>query len=116
MSYITIAGNIVDEYADLRYSGSGSPWCKFTVAVNRKENDEWVSSFYRCKMFGEQAEYFAESAVQGSRVMITGRMQEEHWENKDGEKRSGWVLMAQEGAMSTKYYPALPQKPERTDT
>lgn len=102
---VTIFGNLTKD-PELKFSGSGSAWGFFTVANTewKKENDQWVeagASFYDVKMFGEAMERVAESFVKGDRVIVIGKLRQETWE-KDGEKRSKMVVVADEVGASTK--------------
>jgi single-strand DNA-binding protein len=97
---ITITGNLTAA-PELRFTNSGAAVAGFTVAVNRttfnRQTDKWEdagTSFYRCEAWRQLAENIAESLDKGSRVIVTGRWLEQHWETPEGEKRSGWKLTA----------------------
>ncbi|GAA2392413.1 hypothetical protein GCM10010404_57080 [Nonomuraea africana] len=49
-----------------------------------------VSVFMRCSAFRELAEHIAESASRGTRVVVTGRLQQRSYEDKQDIKR--WVI------------------------
>jgi len=68
----------------------GGFMANFRVAVNTraKVNGEWCdrTTFYRCTIFGKQAEWLARDMQKGSLVLVSGEHSAEEWE-KDGVKR-----------------------------
>lgn len=116
---VIIVGNLASkDGVELNYSGAGKAWCRFTVVEGggkKKDSDErWPSHFFDCKMFGEHAEHFAESAAKGDRVMVTGTLEQEKWETDDGDKRSRIVVIVDEAGLSTRWHPVEAQRPERS--
>ncbi len=92
-SNTTLVGNLTSE-PELRYSGSGRAQLTFGIAVNRKwtntstgEKQEHTS-FFNAVAWGTLAENCAASLVKGSRVIVTGRLEQRNYETKDGEKRT----------------------------
>lgn len=94
------AGNLVSE-PDLQYSNKGNAWVRFTIAVNRHKEDD--GHFFDCKAFNEQAENIAESFNKGDRLLVSGRVDHERWETKDGDKRSRHVVIAREVGRSVRW-------------
>jgi single-strand DNA-binding protein len=93
---ITLIGNLTDA-PEVRFTPSGVAVCKFTVASTPRirKGDEWVDgepTFMACTAWRQLAENAGESLPKGARVIVTGRLRTERWENKDGEKRSRVVL------------------------
>ena len=90
---VVLVGNIVDD-PELRFTPGGQAMAKFRIAVNRRWQDrssnEWQeeTSFFGCTCWREQAENVAESLKKGTRVLVTGRLQQRQWETPEGEKRS----------------------------
>ncbi len=116
---ITITGNVAGE-PDLRYSPSGVAVCGFTVASTPREKDKqtdkWVDKetlWVRVTAFRDDAVNAAESLVKGSRVVVTGRLSQETWETKEGEKRTTMKLIADEIGASLKWATVTIHKPER---
>lgn len=96
----TAVGNLTDD-PELRFTSSGRAVVGFTVAVNAQRFDREAgkyvdagTSFLRCNAWGQLAENVAESLGKGARVIVTGRLAEDHWENDKGEKRSAFKLTA----------------------
>jgi single-strand DNA-binding protein len=90
---VTLVGNIVDD-PELRFTPSGQAMARFRLAVSRRWQDrtsgEWQeeSSFFGCTCWREMAENVAESLKKGTRVIVSGRLQQRNWETPEGEKRS----------------------------
>ena len=61
---------------------------KFSIAVDRKFKREGdpEADFFDCVTFGKQAEFCAKYFHKGSRVAVEGRMQNDNYTNKDGQK------------------------------
>jgi single-strand DNA-binding protein len=89
---VTLIGNLVDD-PELRFTPSGVALAKVRIAVNRRwrdQNDEWQeeTSFFTGTCWRSLAENVAESLEKGSRVIVTGRLQQRSWETQDGDRRS----------------------------
>ena len=116
---VTLVGNITDD-PELRFTPSGRPVANFTVAVNRrwKNNDgQWedkLDGFFRCNVWADQAENAAESLQKGTRVLVTGRLQQRSWEDNDGNKRSAFEIQVDEVGPSLKWSTAQVQKSQRS--
>ncbi len=88
---VTLIGNLVDD-PELRFTPSGVAMAKVRFAVNRRyqRNGEWQeeTSFFGGTLWREAAENAAESLQKGTRVIVTGRLEQRSWETAEGEKRS----------------------------
>ena len=89
---VTLIGNLVDD-PELRFTPSGVAMARVRFAVNRRyqdRNNEWQeeTSFFGGTCWREMAENVAESLQKGTRVIVTGRLEQRSWETSDGEKRS----------------------------
>lgn len=118
MSTITLVGNITR--LELRFTQSGQAIVNFGVAENYKRGDDERTSFYDCVAFGSLAENLAESELVGgkdnlvgARVIVTGRMQQSTWEDKQtGDKRSKMELVADEVGPSCRWMAVTAEKSE----
>ena len=74
------------------------------MAVNRRwqnrQTNEWeeATSFFDVVCWGTLAENVAQSLTRGSRVIVSGRLDQRSWENQEGEKRSKVEIVADEVA------------------
>jgi len=90
---VTLVGNVTRD-PELRYTAGGAAKVVFGLAVNRrwqnKQSQEWEEqvSFFNVVAWREMAENVAESIAKGSRVVVTGRLEQRSWETENGEKRT----------------------------
>ncbi len=99
---VTVIGNLTRE-PELKYTASGTAVCSFSVAWNRKDqNQQDVASFFDVTCWREMAEYAAESFSKGQRVIVYGRMEQETWE-KDGDKRTKIKIVAEDVGPSVRW-------------
>jgi single-strand DNA-binding protein len=90
---VTLVGNVTRE-PELRYTAAGQAMAKFGLAVNRRwqnrQTNAWEesTSFFDVVAWREMAENVGESIAKGTRVVVTGRMEQRSYENQAGEKRS----------------------------
>ena len=80
---------------ELRYTDSGTPLCKFAIAVNesRKKGDgyEDETSFFDCTLWGKMGESLSKYLTKGQQVALDGRLKQNRWE-QDGKQMSKIVL------------------------
>lgn len=119
-SHITIVGNLVRP-PELRFTPSGAAVCKFGVAVNRrwqnKQTSEWEedTSFFDVVTWKDLAEHVAASLGKGDRVVVTGRLDQRAWDDKDsGQKRYAVEIVADEVGPSLRWATAKVAKTEKT--
>lgn len=99
INYVTVLGNLTRD-PDLRYTPNGTPVASFAIAVNKriqnKNSGEWINSadFFNIVTWFKLAENCAESLGKGDRVLVTGRLSQESWNDKDGQKRSAYRIIA----------------------
>ena len=78
------------------------------VAVNRRfqRNGEWEeeTSFFDVTAWGDLGTNTAASVRNGTRVSVSGYLKQETWE-KDGDKRSKVVIVADDIAVSMRFNP-----------
>jgi single-strand DNA-binding protein len=116
---ITISGNITRE-PEMRYTPSGVSKATFGVAVNRswrnQQTQEWEeqTSFFNVVAWRQLAENVSASLTKGSRVVVSGRLEQRSWETEQGEKRSIVEIVADDIAASLRFATAEIHKVERT--
>lgn len=96
---ITISGRLVRE-PELRHTQGGKALCKATIAwnVGKKNADgEWEDGpgqFLDLTAWEKLAEGLA-ALPKGALILVTGQLQHESWEDKEGQKRSKHTLKVQ---------------------
>jgi single-strand DNA-binding protein len=115
---VTLVGNLTRD-PELRYTPAGAATCQFGLAVNRRwqnrQTSEWeeATSFFNVVAWREMAENAGESLTKGSRVIVTGRLEQRSWETPDGEKRSVVEVVADEIGPSLRWATAQVVRNER---
>ena len=115
---VVLVGNITRD-PELRFTPTGQATATFGLAVNRRwqnrQTQEWeeATSFFDVVCWREMAENAAESLTRGSRVIVTGRLDQRSWENQEGEKRSKIEVTADEIGPSLRWATAQVTKNER---
>ena len=95
---VTVAGTLTAD-PELRFTPNGNAVANFTVAANDRRFDkntsEWVdagATFLRCSIWRQAAENVAESLNRGNRVIVTGRLKQREYEDREGQKRTVFEL------------------------
>jgi single-strand DNA-binding protein len=89
---VILVGNLTRD-PQMSYLPSQTPVVEFGIAVNRKwkgpdNQPREETCFVDCRIFGKQAETFAQYMSKGKSALIEGRLQIDTWEGKDGAKHS----------------------------
>ena len=90
MNRVILCGRLTKQ-PEIRYSqtANGSmAVARYTLAVDRriKRDGEQSADFISCVAFGKTAEFVEKYLRQGTKVLITGRIQTGSYTNKDGNK------------------------------
>jgi single-strand DNA-binding protein len=108
MNTTTITGHLVQD-PELRFTSTGAPITSFSVADNRRWQDrttaEWqeITSYFDVVAWSDLAENVATSLKRGSRVTVTGRLEQRNWETNEGHKRSRVEIHALDVSASLRY-------------
>ena len=117
-NHVSIVGNLTRD-PELRFTPSGQATATFGVAVNRRwqnrQNQEWEesTSFFDVVCWGQLAENTAQSLSKGTRILVSGRLDQRSWETPDHERRSKIEITADEVAPSLRWATAAITKNER---
>ena len=118
MNTVTLVGNAARN-PELRFTPSGQGVATFGLAVNRrwqnKQTSAWEESvsFFDVVAWGTLGENIAESITKGTRVIVTGRLQQRSWETDQGDKRSKVEIVADEIGASLRWATVEVAKNER---
>src|SRR5205085_10614662 len=117
-STVTIVGNLTRD-PEIRYTAGGAAKASFGMAVSRRwqnrQTNEWEeqTSFFNVVCWREMAENVSESLGKGSRVVVTGRLEQRSWETENGEKRSVVEIVADDVGPSLRWATAQITRNER---
>ena len=99
MNKVILMGNLTRD-PEIRYSqGENSlAIARFSIAVNRRfsRQGDTDTDFFNCTAFGKQAEFVEKYFKQGSRMLLTGRVQNDNYTNKNGERVYSVQIIAEE--------------------
>ena len=76
---------------------------RFSIAVDRRFNrsngqdgNEATADFFNCTAFGKLGEFVEKYLKQGTKVIVAGRVQNDNYTNKNGEKVYSVQIIAEE--------------------
>ena len=117
---LTIVGNLTAE-PELRQTGSGVAVASFTVASTPRNFDrqtnEWKDGdalFMRCSAWRDLATNITASLTKGTRVIVTGRLQQRSYQDREGNNRVSLELQVDEVGPSLKYATAQVARGDRS--
>ena len=96
MNKIMLIGRLTAD-PNVQVKGS-TQWASFSLAVDRRFKKEGgpTADFFNCVAFGKLAELFNQYVFKGSKIAITGEMQQDNYTDKDGNKRYSWSVIVSE--------------------
>lgn len=99
MNKVILMGNLTRD-PEIRYTQGEKTMAiaRFSLAINRgfSRDGETNVDFFNCTAFGKQAEFVEKYFRQGSRMLLVGRIQNDNYTNKNGEKVYSVQIMADE--------------------
>ena len=99
MNKIILMGRLTRD-PEVRYSqGENSlAIARFSLAVDRrfKRQGEPDADFFNCTAFGKQAEFVEKYLKQGTKILLSGRVQNDNYTNKEGQKVYSVQIIAEE--------------------
>jgi len=92
LNKVLLIGNLTRD-PELRYTPQGAAVCEFSIAMNRTFNSKTGEkkeevTFIDIVAWARTAEICGEYLKKGRPVFIEGRLQQDRWEQPDGQKRS----------------------------
>ena len=91
LNQICMTGRLTAD-PELTYIASGSAICNFSIAVNRgKKKDseeEYPAYFFNCLAWGKTGENISKFFNKGRKILITGVLEQQRWQNESGDNRS----------------------------
>lgn len=98
MNKVILMGNLTRD-PEISYSqGSNTAIARFSIAINRRfqRDGEDNTDFFNCTAFGKTAEFVEKYFHKGSRMLLTGRVENDNYTNKNGEKVYSVRVIAEE--------------------
>ena len=75
--------------------GQKSKVARFTLAVDRNYGED-ETDFFNCVSFGKQAEFVEKYLKKGTKILLTGRLQNNTYEDKQGQKVTATQIISEE--------------------
>ncbi len=95
MNQVCLIGRLGQD-PELRYTQGGTAVAKFSIAINRIGGPDKVTDWFDITAFGKVAESLSNHMRKGCRVGISGRLQQEKWQDKQtGQNRSKISVIAE---------------------
>lgn len=93
MNRLTIIGNLVRD-PELRTTQDGISVCGFTVAVNRKKDED--ADYFRVTAWRERGEICAKYLSKGKKVCVVGPVSVRTYTTNDGQTKASLEVQADE--------------------
>jgi single-strand DNA-binding protein len=119
MNSTTQTGNVTRD-PELKFLQNGQASARLSIAVNRrwqnKQTQEWEEkvSYFDIQAYGALAENVANTVTRGTRITVTGQLEQRSWETPEGDKRSVVEIKADDIGVSLAYATAIVNKIEST--
>ena len=84
---LTIVGH-VGRVDDLKFTQSGAPILRFSLAVNTGFGERKTVSWYACSLFGKRAEKLAQYVTKGKALLVSGEPEINEYTSDSGVKRT----------------------------
>jgi single-strand DNA-binding protein len=84
---------------EIRYTPQGTAVCNFTIATTEKRKDragegQDITTWFRVSVWGRQAEVANQYLSKGKQVYLEGRLRQEEYTDRDGNKRTSLEVSA----------------------
>ena len=97
LNHIVIMGRLTRD-PELRTTQAGVSVTSFTVAVDRdfggRDGGERQTDFIDCVAWRSTGEFVSKYFHKGSMIVVSGRLQSRKWQDRDGNNRTSWEIIA----------------------
>ena len=95
LNSIAIQGRMIHT-PEAKVTKSGKDVCTFSIACDRQSGGQKETDFFNCTAFGKQAEFVERYLKQGTKILLSGRVQNDNYTNKEGQKVYSVQIIAEE--------------------
>ena len=81
---------------ELRHTGSGTPVCSFSIAIDNGYGDNRGTDFINCVAWRQTAEFINRFFKKGSSICVTGSIQVRTWNDQQNNKRYATEVVVDE--------------------
>ena len=97
LNHIVSMGRLTRD-PELRTTQAGVSVTSFTVAVDRdfggRDGGERQTDFIDCVAWRSTGEFVSKYFHKGSMIVVSGRLQSRKWQDRDGNNRTSWEIIA----------------------
>lgn len=95
---VTLIGRLGRD-PEMRYTPSGAAVARFSLATDENRKDQqgnWQAdtTWHNIVVWGQSAERVAENLKKGNLVYLEGKISIRNWEDKEGQKRTSYEVVA----------------------
>ncbi|MCR5431149.1 MAG: single-stranded DNA-binding protein [Lachnospiraceae bacterium] len=86
MNKVILMGRLTRD-PEVRYGDNQRAVGRFSIAVDRRfaREGDTTTDFFNCTAFGKQAEFVEKYLKKGTKMLVTGRVQNDNYTNKEGQ-------------------------------
>ncbi len=97
MNHLILMGRLVKD-PDVSYANSGTTIGRFTIAVDRrfKREGQPEADFFNCTTFGKQAEFVEKYLKKGTKIILSGEIQNNNYKDRNGNQQYSVQIMVNE--------------------
>lgn len=81
---------------ELRHTGTGTPVCSFSIAIDNGYGENRQTDFINCVAWNKTAEFVSNYFTKGKMIIVIGRIATRTWEGQDGKKNYVTEVVASE--------------------
>tara|TARA_R110002020_G_scaffold155421_1_gene336473 strand:- start:135 stop:509 length:375 start_codon:yes stop_codon:yes gene_type:complete len=89
INVMTVSGRLVRD-PELKTTSNGNTVASFRIANNTLKK----TNFFDVSLWGKPAETLVQYAEKGRWISLSGRMEQDEWEDKEGNKRTSYSIVA----------------------
>jgi len=93
MNSVALVGRLTRD-VDMRYTKNGNAVANFSLAVDRQYSRDDEADFVDITVWRKLAENCSKHIGKGRLVAVSGRLQQDRWENDQGQNRSKVKVVA----------------------
>ena len=90
VNVVTVSGRLTKD-PELRQTNNGTDVASFRLANNMLKK----TNFFDVSLWGRAASTLAQHGSKGSWISITGRLEQEEWEDKEGNRRTSYKISSE---------------------
>ncbi|MBQ7109427.1 MAG: single-stranded DNA-binding protein [Clostridia bacterium] len=95
MNKVILMGRLTRD-PELRHTGTGTPVCSFSIAIDNGYGENRQTDFINCVAWNKTAEFVSNYFQQGKMIIVIGRISTRSWEGQDGKKNYVTEVVASE--------------------